>query len=161
MTQGDKPHVEESPAGKHSLVPRFVQCCWPAREVAKASQRGAEVINSHQWPGLGAPVLNPPTPSTAASHHLSPGSALHLLPPLLGPPSPSSVAAAPALRPPSQHPPRLLPASATASGVHPGTKTRVGRRQPGLGAAFRGRRSECSPHTPAGHPASRSQKPVL
>lgn len=32
MTQEDTPHIEELPTGKHSLVPRFAQCCWPAWE---------------------------------------------------------------------------------------------------------------------------------
>ena len=78
MTQEDKPHIVESPARKHSLVPMSALCCLSAQDAAVASQRGAEVIGFPLAALLqpvalaGRPVRSPPRHPLQSPHWPSP-----------------------------------------------------------------------------------------
>lgn len=133
-----------------------------------ASQRGAKVLGFPLAATLqpeaqaGGPVQdyptsncpNPTPPAPRAPRRLSPahcslGSSTH-------PPLPSQTTQDPSSSPtlPASGPSQL---PATTSGFHP--KTPIGGRKPGLGAAFRGRRSAGKSHSPA-HRQFRDRQPA-
>lgn len=91
----DKPHIEESPSGKHSLDPNLAQHCLPTRGNS-GTRRGAEVV---RFP------LASPAPSSAQAR----GPALNPVPLLLTIATPPWPIPTPTLL--SSPSPKLLPAS--------------------------------------------------